>query len=84
MYGVLGRDEGDSLEKEVLGLDVTMNDTTLLMEIPNTVGYLEDDVTGECFGKVRQLDTWRESVQAVMTQRNVRTFGGRARRPLRL
>ncbi len=61
---MLGRDEGDLLEKEVLGLDVTMNDTALLMEIPNTVGDLEDDVTGECFGKVRQLDTWWESVWA--------------------
>jgi len=33
-----------------------MHDTTLLMKILNTIGDLEDDVTGECFGKVRQLD----------------------------
>ena len=58
MYGVLRGDDGDLLEKEILGLNVTMNDTALLMKIPNTVGDLEDDVTGECFGKVRQLDAW--------------------------
>lgn len=55
---MLRRDKGDLLEKEILGLDVTMNDTALLMKIPNTVGDLEDDVTGERFGKVCQLDAW--------------------------
>ena len=56
MYGLLRRDDGDRLEKEVLGLDVTMNDTELFVEVPNTMSDLEDDVTRECFGKVRQFD----------------------------
>jgi len=33
-----------------------MNDAALLVEVPNSMGDLEDDVTGERFGKVRQLD----------------------------
>lgn len=53
---MLRRDDGNLLEKEVLGLDVTMNDAALLVEVPNAVGDLEDDMTGECFGKVRELD----------------------------
>jgi hypothetical protein len=81
VYDVLGRDEGDPLEKEVLGLDVTMNDAALLVEVPNTVSDLEDDMTGECFGKVRQFDAWEESVWTRMTQRSIRTSDGRARRP---
>jgi len=56
VYGLLRRDDGDLLEKEVLGLDVTMNDAALFMKVPNTMSDLEDDVTRECFGKVRQLD----------------------------
>ena len=56
MYGLLRRDDGDLLEKEVLGLDVTMNDAELFVEVPNTMSDLEDDVTRECFGKVRQFD----------------------------
>ena len=56
MYGLLRRGDGDLLKKEVLRLDVTMNDTALLMEIVDTMGDLEDDVTREGFGKVRQLD----------------------------
>jgi len=56
VYGLLRRGDGDLLKKEVLRLDVTMNDTALLMEIVDTMGDLEDDVTREGFGKVRQLD----------------------------
>jgi hypothetical protein len=56
VYGLPRRDDGDLVKKEVLRLDVTMNDTPFLMEIPNPLGNLEDDVTRECFGKVRQLD----------------------------
>ena len=45
MYGLVRRDNGDSLKKEVLGLDVTMNNAALLVEVPNTVGDLEDNMT---------------------------------------
>jgi hypothetical protein len=56
MYRVFGWDQFYGLKKKVLWFDVTMDNSTFLMEIANSMSDLEYDVPGEVFAKVGQFN----------------------------
>jgi len=61
--------DGDTVEKQILGLDVSVNDTPLLVEIPDSLGDLEDDVPGKCLGEVGEFDDLVEKFSALINSR---------------
>ena len=62
---VLGGYDGYPFEEQVLGFDVTVDDTTLLMQVSDAMSDLKDDVTREVLAEVRQLDDLVEELAAL-------------------
>lgn len=53
---VLGRDDRYALEQQVFRLDVTMHDTSFLMQVTDGIGDLQNDMPREVFAEVREFD----------------------------
>lgn len=54
--GSLRRDNWYLLEQEVLRFYVPVNDSPFFVHVSNTVGNLEDDMTGKILAKICQMD----------------------------
>lgn len=53
---VFRRDDLYPIEQQILGLDISVNNPALFVEIPNTLCDLENDVPRQVLAKVSQLD----------------------------
>ena len=63
--GSFQRDDWYPLEQQVLGFDIPVNDSPFFVHVSNTVGNLEDNVTGEVLAKIRQLDDLMEQLSTL-------------------
>lgn len=62
---VRGRHQWDVLEQQVLRLDVAMHDPALLMQVPDALRHLQDDVPRQVLAEVRQLHDLVEQLAAL-------------------
>jgi hypothetical protein len=63
--GVLGWNDGYPLEQEVLWFNVSVDNSTLLVQIADAMGDLEDDVTSQGLTKVCELDNLMEKLSSL-------------------